>query len=98
MILTVKTNQQIYYINVDCFLNCVKMNYLIFSHYKPHPYLLFTSVIGLSGGLFGMALNYLLTMADPFEDMMRLSAVLNTQVGFHSDPFTCFCTCISEVL
>lgn len=45
-----------------------------------------------------MALNYLLTMADPFEGMMRLSAVLNTHVGFHLDPFTCFCTCISEVL
>lgn len=63
-----------------------------------NPYLLFTSVIGLSGGMFGMALNYLLTMADPFEGMMRLSAVLNTHVGFHLDPFTCFCTCISEVL
>ncbi|XP_065933462.1 ATP-binding cassette sub-family C member 4-like [Magallana gigas] len=42
--------------------------------------LVLRDMIGLSGGLFGMALNYLLTMADPFEDMMRLSAVLNTQI------------------
>ena len=39
------------------------------------------TVIGLSGGLFGMAMNYLLTMADPFESMMRHSAQLNTQVS-----------------
>lgn len=54
---------------------------LQFSQEKTYQYLLSTSVIGLSGGLFGMALNYLLTMADPFESMMRRSADLNTQVG-----------------
>nr|XP_034300528.1 multidrug resistance-associated protein 4-like [Crassostrea gigas] len=42
--------------------------------------LVLRDMIGLSGGLFGMALNYLLTMADPFEGMMRLSAVLNTHI------------------
>ncbi|XP_065933456.1 ATP-binding cassette sub-family C member 4-like isoform X3 [Magallana gigas] len=42
--------------------------------------LVLRDMIGLSGGLFGMALNYLLTMADPFESMMRKSADLNTQM------------------
>nr|XP_034300520.1 multidrug resistance-associated protein 4 isoform X1 [Crassostrea gigas] len=42
--------------------------------------LVLRDMIGLSGGLFGMALNYLLTMADPFESMMRRSADLNTQM------------------
>eukprot|EP00105_Crassostrea_gigas_P021459 XP_011440600.1 PREDICTED: multidrug resistance-associated protein 4 isoform X2 [Crassostrea gigas] len=42
--------------------------------------LVLRDMIGLSGGLFGMALNYLLTMADPFEIMMRISADLNTQM------------------
>ncbi|XP_056011170.1 ATP-binding cassette sub-family C member 4-like isoform X2 [Ostrea edulis] len=36
--------------------------------------------IGLSGGLFGMAINYLLSMADPFEYLMRVSTTLNTQM------------------
>ncbi|XP_062616989.1 ATP-binding cassette sub-family C member 4-like isoform X2 [Saccostrea cucullata] len=36
--------------------------------------------IGLSGGLFGMAINYLLVMANPFEYLMRVSTSLNTQM------------------
>ncbi|XP_065933452.1 ATP-binding cassette sub-family C member 4-like isoform X1 [Magallana gigas] len=40
--------------------------------------LVLRDMIGLSGGLFGMALNYLLTMATPFAYMMRKTADLNT--------------------
>nr|XP_034300519.1 multidrug resistance-associated protein 4-like isoform X5 [Crassostrea gigas] len=40
--------------------------------------LVLRDMIGLSGGLFGMALNYLLTMATPFSYMMRKTADLNT--------------------
>uniref|UniRef100_A0A8W8LGH1 Multidrug resistance-associated protein 4 n=1 Tax=Magallana gigas TaxID=29159 RepID=A0A8W8LGH1_MAGGI len=42
--------------------------------------LVFRDMIGLSGGLYGMALNYLLTMASPFEYMMRKTVDLNTQM------------------
>ncbi|XP_034300532.2 ATP-binding cassette sub-family C member 4-like [Magallana gigas] len=42
--------------------------------------LVFREMIGLSGGLYGMALNYLLTMASPFEYMMRKTVDLNTQM------------------